>query len=139
LLTQMVVWRRLRALVLLCASAISSSPTRSSCQRGRGGGVLYGHVVVFSALSSSSVVVPGDDAGGRVVEVDFVDGGERPNCVLHFTFRVLCVNFEGFVVFLCYLVVLFVKCKCSIYGIYMRIHGILYSRVDSIEIHQPLP
>jgi hypothetical protein len=106
----------------------------------KGGGVLYGHVVVFSASPSSSVVVPGDDAGGRVVELDFVDGGEWPNCVLHFTFCVLCVNFDGFVVLLCYLVVLFVKCKCSIYGIYMRIHGIFHSRVvDSIQIDQPLP
>jgi hypothetical protein len=43
--------------------------------KGRGG-VLYGHVVVFIASLSSSVVVPGDDAGGRVVELGFVDGGE---------------------------------------------------------------
>jgi hypothetical protein len=67
------------------------------------GRVLHSSIVAFISSPSPSGVVPGDDAGGRVFKLDFVDGGDGPDCVMHFNFSVVSVKFEGFGVFSCYL------------------------------------
>lgn len=106
LLTQMAVRRPLRVLVsaLGWCHLFCSLPAR--VPKGR---VFFSSAAAFVACLSPSGVVPGDGAGGRSVELDA--GGEGPDGIFQYRFRVFSVKVKDCAVIFISFGVLLVICK----------------------------
>jgi hypothetical protein len=95
LLTQMAEGRPLRALVLAFCWYYLSFFLPAGEPKGR---IFCSFTTAGSAYSVPSGVVPGDDVGGREVDLFYKSGGGGPDGVLLLLFRVLLVKAEDYVV-----------------------------------------